>query len=365
MVSVLATSATVLIAFSNYVPATQSGQALTTLSKPLFVAEKANEINWNHTGKFLGFAHRNENNHVDSIGVFDLTKESGKVLLQLDAKQTDESRCWLVGGPYELVAISEPSEGAAKPSTRLTVLSLDAAKMTVRKLWTAEIENSQKPSITIDPSPLIPHALVKVRTVGRDAYFTVTPQAAAMVISNDVSEARAQGNDFAGWSSDGTALFGPSPESAESVASRFNSVSDQLSTGDVKGELYLSSQIARIDRIAMYTSIKVRPRPNFEPGSAVLEMLPNNGVLRSVRFNGYFPEEKQSKNVDAVVKRDDRLKFMESESGTQSLWLTRNRKDAKQGLLIASQAEEAWLEPHDRSVAFLTYGVLFVRKIQN
>ncbi len=350
----------------------------TKLGPVRFVAPEAEFVSWSPDGKGLAYSIVEQGGETKAIGLYDLSAAKGQQVLQIGPNQKVTSQEWLYGRTAMLVTLSEDIPGGSKPSVLLSVWALDATSFDARKLWSQEFLKEQEPTLEVDVSPVLPHALVTLQAAKTTSYYVVVQGAGGMVFSRDVTTAVGQGSGFAGWSVDGTALFSTLASSDQFSAkiSRAlgNAVQDRLKSDEGQGVVFVlgdgrgdsgNRASVPIKLTLDSSSFKfIRIQPSIPMGSSVLECVPSNGALRTVRFRGYHESKDNPPLSEKSLFSPGELKFSNSIAGTQSLWLTPNVKNPTSGTLVAAQAERYWMAPNGQQVAYTYSGVLFVRSIQ-
>lgn len=350
------------------------------LGEAKFVAAKANAVRWNRAGDFLSFGFQAKGGHWDSLGLFDCAKGSGATILTPGSTSNIENYEWLGGKPIVLADVSDTVAG----QKRRSLVALDGRTMKSRTIWTADFKPNENVSVNWECSPTLPHAIVTVTAGKLTRHLVVALGANDALYATDIDKAVSQGIEFAGWSVDGTALYGAGSASAGKL---FNDVVIDFATNSTTtGEAKQASAKAQGDAqatVAFYEAIRdsdltsvlkfktslslsllaKRAQPAFAPGELVWEVLPSNGVMRQVKFQGYLPELEHKKPRLALTDKPDRLEFKASQGKTKALWLTPNGESPTEGVLVSPQAEDSWIQPNEQSVVFTVNGVLFFRSI--
>lgn len=341
-----------------------------------FVAPKANAVQWNREGDFLAFGYQAKGGRWESFGLFDCTKGSGATILTTTTTSNIENYEWLGGKPIMLVDYSESIEGRKRRS----LIALDGRSMKSKSLWTAEFKADENVSISWECSPKLAHAIVTVTAGKVTRHVVVALGANDAVYASDIDKATAQGIDFAGWSIDGTALYGPAGSGSnvtvlgdltsalvDFTARNAPEKPSTSSSSEATTKFAILLDASRIDGREMFNSriyaMMKRRSPAYNVGETVWEVVPANGVMRQIRFQGYLPEPVHEKPRLALADQPDKLEFKASQGKTKALWLTPNAESPTEGVLISPQAEDSWLQPNEKSVVFTVNGVLFFRSI--
>ncbi|HWA82420.1 MAG TPA: hypothetical protein VG820_03235 [Fimbriimonadaceae bacterium] len=287
--------------------------------------------------------------HTDSgarVGIFDLKRDKGGVVANLGPNEKLEQTIWLNAGHKLLLVIRQPVEGREKPTDLLTVKVADAIALSSDNLWAKEFPADENATLEINPSPSLCHALVTVRAQSSQTYLVMTESAKSLVISSDIAEAVKEGHQMEGWSIYGTAMFGNAT---------------QTSANAERQEIYrIEYALFRAEEASAGRQRSVLP------DDYALEVVPANGVLRQVRFPGYFQPIPSNSEWLQPYFQQSTLTLGQSSAGIRSLWLVLQKevKAPTQGILVSAQADGGWMSPSGKDVAFTSHHALFVRPIE-
>lgn len=353
----------------------QQNRAPISLGAPQLVAKKVQSVFWSDDGKSLIYLQ--EMKQGLGVGVYDLDSEDGRVVSTLPEGTVIDQVQWLSVGKR---AISVTR--TAKETLTLSVLAIDAHALTSAQIWTRTFAPETDASIQISVSPSRPHALLTVYKDKDKEPWVLLQNGTSLVFSRDIVSAQKDGMDFAGWSKDGTALFGPNtaPSFTFEVDPKTTAVKDPEGQPTENGNqvnFSISTLEIRLDRFKFIG----RVQPNYPQGSAVQECMPTNGALRQIRFDGYYNFESDSGNAASTREVPQLLVLGKAKEGTKALWLVPLSPPAKAqspevavlekaegepewAVLVSAQADEVWAAPGMKSVAFTWNGALFVRPVK-
>lgn len=360
----------------------QDEQSKVTLDDPIAVAVGVRDMVWEDRGAALLW----DGNDADGpcTGLWNKSTGRGKVVFRNAGKGEVMSRVWLNGRPVLLQVLSEP---VSETHVRLSLWALDSINLSSRQLWAQDFAKDTNPELQIERSPTRPHAIVTVSTTAGTRPFVVTEGAQGMLYSRDIEAAERGGMGFVGWSADGTAYF-----MAGAAAS-----SSRLFTGAVRGRFVLDqvsdATVAYLEIKSGKSTIPVKfagdasgrfeqklgdlmlvMSPAVAPGTAVNELVASNGALRPVRAKAMYVDTTTPRRFGPELNRHTLAKD-DGTGDTQGLWLVfaghlvpADGAEKAPGnvkpippVLVSADAEEAWLAPVGRAVAYVRSGALFVR----
>lgn len=349
-----------------------------TLGTPRFVATDVESVNWSDDGKCLGYTTSHAG--TAAFGVFDLDADKGATLVTLAAGEEIASFDWLKAGKKGVLVVRGQAGGPY-----LSVTVLDAHESTARQVWTRKFNAGEEPTVEVQVSPLLAHALLTVSSASTRETWVLAAGGNTVVFSRDIATAEGQGQSFADWSKSGTALF-----SGPAVAGGATSFTLDLSKSDQKvrnGEETLvelaidrssttSGGVTLLSNLPILSRFFIRMRPDIPEGATVLECVPSNGALRPVRFPGYFEPRPGRTDLPDVHSKLTPLSLGKAVAGSNALWLAPNDPqrqakaerglrpgDPSTGILVSAQADSWWPAPEFRAIAFSWNKVLFVRTV--
>ena len=366
-----------------------------TLGAPEFVAKNVKNVFWAVDGRTL--AYTSETNNGLAIGVYDLDQKDGKIVYTLGKDDQIDTFDWLRMGKKAILVVRNK-----KDVTNMSVVVLDAHELTARQVWTHQYANDSEPSIDVDISPSLPHALLTLQAGKLTETWVLTLGASGVVFSRDIAAAEAQGQSFAGWSTGGTAIFGSGAGQNDTFrlsGKDLNGAKVQLegavnlvfkTKADTRqaAEIVLQAAPATttttggvpvLNEIPIISRFFLKMQPSIALGATCFECMPANGALRTVKFPGYFEEKPGPEGFPVAHTKLIRMVLGKSESPAQSLWLVtdepqqeivaegqpaRPAAEPKGGVLVSAQADSVWPSLYTRSIAFGWNGVLFVRTVK-
>jgi len=357
------------------------------LGKPQFVAKRVKEVFWAPNGRAL--AYTTETKDGLAIGVFDVDQDESKTVLTLYKGDKITNVEWLAGSKQALLVIQNDSG-----MTTLNISILDTVLQASRPLWSRQFDKEDSPSLGVDISPLLDHAIVTIATQKKHESWVLTNGASALVFSRDIAAAKEQGHSFSGWTSSGTATFG-SLSGANEIAMTGTLNNAAVTISDIEGssetvrrtrtfEVMLSLENGTAASTVGGLNLSFRVMRVIMPGESILECVPANGALRNVKFPGYFEAKPPPMLFPYAFPSNQELKLGRSQASANSLWLvpqivaqpqtvaaeatpssdvTALVAVPKEGILVSAQADAWWPSPYTRSVAFAWNGALFVRSV--
>jgi hypothetical protein len=288
------------------------------------------------------------------VGLYSLKTESGGIAVTLAPSERIEKAVWLNAGHKALIVSRRKLAGREIETDLLTVRVLSVENTSSQELWSSEFATAIGAKVEFEVSPTLAHALVKLSSSSNRTFLVLTSGAKSIVQSADLVEAMRQGEELVGWSSNGTALF---PVATPVVA--------DSNYANALGSFYRAQR-----RVPVLSDIPVLGRmfttapTTFSEGEPVLECVPSNGVLRPVRFPGFYQKPEESRYPLALHVAESELRLEASVQPVQSLWLVgEGEKPARAGSLVSADAKAGALSPSGRTVSFVSHGALFVRSI--
>lgn len=333
------------------------------LSEPKSVTVGVKDVVWESQGRALMY------DAVDADGYFQglyrTSDGKGKAVLRHPSGTTFIDWKWL---PKKLAVIELLCrEDAAKGTKRWSVYLLDAQSLAARELLGLTYPKDEEVSMTMQMSPTRDHALIDVRDAKGERTYVILDNGSSLTLSSDVTLAKAQGAQFAGWSADGTAYF-HAPGFSSNMSIENPAQKDQT----IQGVMVLESRTRNtplLTSVPILSKLVWRSAPIAPAlGTPVLEVMSWNGGMRPVRSRGPHEEEEifalpfepkpEAAVVTASMLRGD----------AKSLWLVPETPDASGprpagGLLVAAEAGQSWLSSRRNWIAYETAGALFVRQV--
>jgi hypothetical protein len=324
-------------------PTLRVGAKTFSIGPARMIAGEVSEALWSPAGADMAYVVP-----VDSgaqIGLFNLKRNTGKVVLTLSPTEHLEQMVWLNSGHKVLLLTRRNVEGRPAATDLLTIKVADAEQMESQELWSAEYPVTESATIDLNPSPTLAHALVMVRTAHSKICLVVTDGAKSIVESQDLADVAKAGREINGWSTFGTAIF---------TADKSSAVRANDSDSDAQAVQQLL--------IAAYTALDMA---RLQIGDPVYECVPSNGVLRPVRFPGYYELPERPAQPVRICMQSVEAHLGQSSVPIQSLWLVlrESGKEPSQGLLVSAEVEGGWLSPSGHDIAFTSHHALFIRHV--
>ncbi len=341
----------------------QSTAELPKLEPAQAVDLRIKSVDWHPHAKAL-FYTREEDNGL-GLGFYVPGDKEGKVVLRTEKGDTFETR-WFAGRTSALVWITHPL-----PNERQLIrfYLVDAETKKVVDLYEEEASIKSKLQFDADASPLLAHAIV-TRTDVTGTKHLVLPEASTKLLSSaDLDKASKEGYSGPTWSVDGTAVYGNQGPGLSLNSNRLSFIVDgDAATQATSGEsdksinVVISGLSLSGGNSAGGLTLRFLPPPP-PTGATVLELMPTNAFLRSVKFKGQWKDTRIQDRFEPQSKLS-RLDFGVSRGYANSWWLTLPAMKADQGVLVTSNASQAFLAPESRAVAYITDGTLFVRLLK-
>ena len=312
-------------------------------------------------------------------GVFRTDKMKGREVLRLPPNTNIEAQVWLAQRPVILQVFSTPVP--EKKQKRWSIHVVDAEALAGKELWSWEYPDNEPVSVDINASPSLDHALVTIHDAKGAHPYVLCDGAASFVLSTEMEAASKQGHGFAGWSADGTAYFGQATTqgvdqaldlSAGGVTSGGRADEEGIIVNlildkSARATLTVGAEIVLSDLTNKIRILRARPTAPAA-GTGVLEVMPWNGRIRSIRSKGPFVSKPVAPIPVLPRQEPARVTSGLRQAGTRALWLLPNTGEAEDAvqpgaLLIAPDADLYWLSSNRSWVAYTVGGALFVRQI--
>lgn len=327
-------------------------------------------IDWHPKGNAMLYTQKDGDGFA--VGSYMLGQARGTSLIHY-AKSDRPEFHWFPGKPNALVVLYRPS----KEGTKLEVDLIDLEHQTSKKIFERSYAPKVNAYLDVETSPSLLHAILKLTTDKGDQHFVLKTGTFEVISSVDLDRASANGISGPNWSLDGTAIFAD----ASSVTDKRQAMIEQKLAADnaivqvldarVKSvaaqetEFVIDLKAAKLNLInteAMSFRLKFVP-PMPPTGSTVLELMPQNATLRSVRFKGPWQDKPQPPVGLIPMPQNNLLSLGRSKGQANSLWLTVPSDKGQSGQLVAAQATSGWISPTGLAVAYTTDGALFIRTI--
>jgi hypothetical protein len=349
------------------------------------------EAQWQPAGNALIYKREEETGF--SLGVYGVGHREGRVVIPIQKDDSWDIN-WLADSNSALLVIRGVAAGAKTKSTQIRIYLVDGNTQTAKQLFDQIYDDKVVPSVEVEPSPGLKHAIVTFRASSGSttpgavtSHHMVLTKGGAFVASPDLDKAEKDGLSGPNWSLDGTAIYSNLPQNSLRI---LRDSSDVISNGDKVGTISITDgdkQTTEEIRFVLSTtadtvsgasdlatvegSLKLSLRgmtfrmapPMPKSGTSVLELMPVNPILRPVRFRGSWvypnlPEPKLVNQNQSIV-----LRFDQSNAQDNSVWLTNGTAKGSPATLVAVHASETWLSNARNSVAYVIDGALFFRSI--
>ncbi len=351
------------------------------------------DAKWQPAGQALIYKREEETGF--SLGIYGVGHREGKVVIPIQKEDTWETT-WLADSNSALLIVRGPAKKATAKSTQIRIYLVDGKTQSARQFFDQTYEEKAVPSVVVDASPGLKHAIVtfrssansKTKVAAISTHMVLTAGGGAFVASPDLDKAEKEGLSGPNWSLDGTAIYSNLPQSQL----RFVSGNDKAAAGDKVGTISVTNDGAQtiseikfvVDTVATNTDVtgalsgssreavltlnfvgeifKVGP-PMPKTGTSVLELMTANPILRPVRFRG--PWVNSAVVPSKVVNRNQSIVLHYDQSNAQdnSVWLTAGPEKGSPATLVAVHASETWLSDSKTGIAYLIDGALFFRSI--
>jgi hypothetical protein len=351
------------------------------------------DAKWQPAGQAL--IYKREEEAGFSLGIYGVGHREGKVVIPIQKEDTWDTN-WLADSNSALVVVRGPAKKATTKSTQIRIYLVDGKTQSARQFFDQTYEDKAVPSVEVDASPGLKHAIVTFRrspdpkTKGpvTSTHMVLTAGGGSFVASPDLDKAEKEGLSGPNWSLDGTAIYSNLPQNQFRVLAR----NDKAATGDKVGAIVVTNDGAQtiseikfaVDIVATNAEatgvlsgsgreealtlnfvngiFKIGP-PMPKTGTSVLELMPANPILRPVRFRG--PWVNSAAVPSKVVNRNQSIVLHYDQSNAQdnSVWLTTGPEKGSPATLVAVHASKTWLSEQKNSIAYLIDGALFFRSI--
>jgi len=337
----------------------QAAPELPKLDAALAIDVRIKSVEWHPHAKAL-FYTRDEDTGT-GLGFYVPGDKEGKVLIHLPKDDTYQM-AWFPGRTAALIWTTHP---VSKESNLFRFYVVDPETKQTLSVYEEEGTVKSKLNFDVDISPLLRHAIVTRSDVSGQKHLVLPDGSNKLVSALDLDNAAKGGYSGPTWSVDGTAIYG-NGGGGNPLQGLLNGGEIKLSTnGGQEGtalqgfSLVLSGESLNSSNGASFV-IRFSP-PVPAVGATVMELMPTNAFLRSVKFKGPWAEKEEVATMVAPENRLSRLDFGVSRGYASSWWLKLPDMKAEQGVLVAADAAEAYLSPENRAVAYVTNGALFVR----
>lgn len=331
------------------------------LEEPKAVDVRVERFDWHPDGSALAYT-RMEDEKGRGIGLYRVGDEEGKVLVHLKEGDTYESQ-WMEGTQALILIVYRKMQ----ESNQADIYVLNAKNRTAEQVYSKQ--SSERLDVDVDPSPSLLHAIFRIKEGKERHHFVLPLQGGRLRPSSDLDQAVDAGYFGPLWSVDGTAIYQKGAASASDPALDKMAVAIQardkaefellqLKGGEitVQGEALMAEKVR--------AELVLRFRPIAPPaGTPVMEVVPANGVLRQVRFQGEWQEQAKPQSLNSTKAEPRTLEFRGIRGEARSLWIVVGKdKNTAPATYVASHAQLASLAPNDKAIGYVTDSALFVRR---
>jgi len=317
------------------------------------------------------------------VGAFIAGQDQGKTLVTVEKGERIEAE-WLPGTKKAIAITYLNERGDDGEVTRVQVHLMDAEAQSAKLIFNRPFAKSENPRMDVDPSPKLLHAIFRLRSTvekkTRTEHYVLKTGTPELANCPELDGAATKGFRGPVWSLDGTAIFmegsgTPTYELRTGIDLKLDETALKLAEAQRQGDKQLQAITIELQGTLLNQREKLAfttlgggnrwiARPAAPPvGTPVLELMPQNGVLRQVNFKGQWAESLVPTPSLQSQERQVVVEFGRSRSQSKSIWLTLPGKEPEHGTLVSSNASQAWLSPKNRMVAYLTDRALFVREI--
>lgn len=327
-------------------------------------------IDWHPKGNAMLYTQKDGEGFA--VGSYMLGQSRGATLVRY-AKTDRPEFYWFAGKPNALVVIYRPS----KEGTKLEVDLIDLEHQTSKKIFERSYGPKENASLDVETSPSLLHAILTLTTEKSNQHFVLKTGTFEVMPSVDLDQAAAKGISGPSWSLDGTAVYADASAEIQKRQAlveqkmKYDNATIQVlearaaTVATQESEIALKLEGAKLSLMnAENMSFRLKFVPPTPPtGATVLELMPQNATLRSVRFKGPWQDKPRPPVELFPMPQNNLLSLGRSKGQANSLWLTVPSDKGQSGQLVAAQASSGWISPTGQAVAYITDGALFIRTI--
>ena len=354
-----------------------------TLGKAIPVDINVVEAEWQPAGRVLLYKREEEKGF--SLGIYGVGHREGKVIVPIQKGDTWDTN-WLADSNSALLVVQSPMGEGKTKSFLIRIFLVDGDFQSAQPLFSQTYAEKLLPSINVDCSPSLKHAIVTLRNSEGSSHKVLCLGGGSFTNAPDLDRAEKEGLSGPNWSVDGTAIYSNLPQPKFRVLSDTSVVksSDKVGTVSITDDTKQTTEEIRFviatsaDKDSGTSSgnisegsltlnfvggtFKIGP-PLPKTGTSVLELMTANPILRPVRFRG--PWVNLAAVTSKVVNRNQSIVLYYDQSNAQdnSVWLTAGPEKGSPATLVAVHVSETWLSEQKNSIAYLIDGALFFRSI--
>lgn len=382
------------LAFSTVLASGFAQQPVPQLSEPKPFDFNVTSLQWHPNGDALVYTKKTKDGFA--VGVYRTGQDEGQAVIPIK-KGDRHQTVWLAGTKHAICSVTRSEVEGANKISRIQVYLINSESQTSALLLDRPYAAEENPSVFLDASPKLLHAIVQIFTGAKNKeaksdYYVLKTNGQDLSPSPDLNAAAKQGLSGPTWSIDGTAVYAAQPGGKAISGAPFSVSNDvvevsgrgngevggtgeaviTLRAREVKGQEVALISLAKngeageliLDTGSLFTATFRAVPPAPAVGANVMELMPQNGSLRSVKFRGPWNQATNSDPVLAPRDHQISIEYGKSRAQSKSIWLTSPDKNAATGTLISANATKAWLAPYTRAVAYLSDGALFLREIK-
>ena len=339
------------------------------------------DVEWQPEGHVLVYQRQEDKSF--GLGVYEPGKFEGKVVLPLEKSDTYETN-WLADSNSALVVVR--GVGAKPKSIAARIYLIEGDTQSAKLLFSDVYDEKSVPSIEVNTSPGLKHAIVTFRSQQGVFHKVLTLGGGNITDAPDLDRAEKEGLSGPSWSLDGTAIYAPKQSLSQTKLKAEQAMAYELQerraqqdsdnqkiaaanqgVSDVRFTTLVSDEEATKMKLMTerYTVLKLRrytPSPNV--GSDVLELMPANPILRPIRFRGPWVYADKATSKVRPKTQSIVLKFDQSNAQDNCVWLTRGNEKGAPAAVVAVHVTDTWLASTKNGVAYTIDGALFYRAVK-
>ena len=357
-----------LVAFSAF----SFGQEDIKLGNAKAVDIHVIDVQWQPTGRAMIYRRQEENGF--GLGVYSVGNYEGKVVIPISKSDTWDTN-WLAGSNSAIITVRSQNSEAKTKSARIKIYLVDADRNKATVMFDQTFEEKLIPSVDVDTSPSLKHAIVTMRNSQGSAHKVLCLGGGSLVDSPDLDRAEKEGMSGPSWSLDGTAIYSNAKGGVfRATSDKFNGdvsvqADDSVSSSKVKEAFIINISTVTTDVNGANPAVSLSGlkfkfmAPTPPTGSSVMELMTGSPILRPVRFRGPWISKREMGPKLVPQSQSLILKFDQSNAQDNSVWLTRGTVKGVPATLVAVHVSDTWLPDSKNGIAYVIDGALFFRSI--
>ena len=320
-------------------------------------------VDWRPEGDALVYERATDDGKA--LGVFATGAKEGCVVLPLGEKDRWNLQ-WFGAGPQALATVERP--GLMADGKTLSLYLLDARRRTATLLFNRAVDAGA--TLDADLSPTLLHAILTLDEKGKRVHFVMPLGGGPLRAAPDLDRAEAKNLCGPSWSRRGTAYYTESSldrsilfqilngDTAD-VSVNFDSVGWVVDGGSVSGTF----TVGELPKGSSGIRLTLMPPAAPEAGKPVAEVVPTNGVLRSVRSSG--PALPPDATATDLATRPETMSvgLGLERTASRGLALTGGKGESAWRTVLAPRGDWGSLPRNGSAVAYAIDGALFVRPL--